>query len=123
MLVLKILKFALVGLIGVAVDFSTTYFCKEKLRINKYLANIFGFLMAATANFMVNKYWTFSDDSTVTFAQYFKYVSLASTGLLINQIVIVIMHEKLKRGFYWSKILANLIVTIWNFLLVFFFVF
>jgi putative flippase GtrA len=123
MLLLKIAKFALAGLIGVAVDFSTTYFCKEKLSINKYIANIFGFILAASANFFVNKYWTFSDDSTVTFIQYFKYVSVASTGLLINQLVIVILHEKLKWEFYWSKISANLLVTLWNFLLIFFLVF
>lgn len=123
MLLLKIIKFALVGLIGVAVDFSTTYYCKEKLNINKYIANIFGFILAATANFFVNKYWTFSDHSTVTFTQYFKYVSVASTGLLINQLVIVILHEKLKWEFYWSKISANLLVTFWNFLLIFFLVF
>jgi putative flippase GtrA len=34
---LKFIKFCAVGGSGVIVDFSLTYLCKEKFRLNKYL--------------------------------------------------------------------------------------
>jgi putative flippase GtrA len=40
----KFLKFCIVGSSGMVVDFGTTWFLKEKVRVNKYLANSAGFI-------------------------------------------------------------------------------
>lgn len=48
---IKIVKFGLVGFSGLLIDFGTTYFFKEKLNSNKYLANAFGFCIAVISNF------------------------------------------------------------------------
>jgi putative flippase GtrA len=42
----RIIKFGLTGLLGMAIDFGATWLCKEKIKINKYIANAIGFTLA-----------------------------------------------------------------------------
>jgi len=51
-ILVKFLKFCLIGLSGMLIDFGTTWLLKEKLRINKYFANSTGFILAATSNYI-----------------------------------------------------------------------
>ncbi|MCL1932749.1 MAG: GtrA family protein, partial [Candidatus Azobacteroides sp.] len=56
---LKLLKFCVVGFSGMIIDFGTTWFLKEKIKINKYIANSCGFILAASSNYFWNRIWTF----------------------------------------------------------------
>ena len=47
MLITQIAKYALVGSLGLLIDFSITMFMKEKCSINKYLANSTGFIFCS----------------------------------------------------------------------------
>jgi putative flippase GtrA len=60
---MRLLKFGLVGVSGMVVDFGLTWLCKEKLKWNRYLANSIGFSTAVINNFLINRYWTFSDST------------------------------------------------------------
>lgn len=46
----KLLKFGIVGLPGICVDFFITWILKEKLTLNKYLTNSIGFSIAVASN-------------------------------------------------------------------------
>lgn len=59
----QFIKFCVVGGSGVFVDFGVTYLCKEWLRLNKYLANSLGFLCASTSNYVLNRIWTFHNET------------------------------------------------------------
>lgn len=39
--------------------FRHTFLGKEKLRLNKYVANSLGFISAASTNYVLNRLWTF----------------------------------------------------------------
>ena len=56
-------KFCVVGGSGVFVDFGVTYLCKERLKLNKYVANSLGFLCASTSNYILNRIWTFQNEN------------------------------------------------------------
>jgi putative flippase GtrA len=114
-LFIKIVKFGLVGFSGLLIDFGTTYFFKEKLNSNKYLANAFGFCIAVISNFTLNKIWTFDDKSQAYIPQFLAFAMVAIGGLLINQAILYLLHEKIKLNFYLAKLLAIGVVTIWNF--------
>ena len=116
-LVLKMLKYCLVGLTGMIIDFSSTWLMKEKVKINRFVANSIGFTIAAISNYLLNKSWTFhsqNNNVTVEFARFF---GIALVGLVINNMIIYLMNDKLKLNFYLSKLIAIGIVTAWNFLL------
>lgn len=112
---LKILKFGVVGFSGMLIDFSVTWFLKEKIRINKYLANSAGFISAATSNYYWNRIWTFGSNNNEVATEYMSFILIALIGLGINNLVIYLLTRKLKFNFYLAKLFAVMVVTIWNF--------
>lgn len=114
-LIVKFLKFCVVGFSGMVVDFGVTWLCKEKFRWNKYVSNSLGFTLAATNNYLWNRLWTFQSNNANIPIEYGKFFLISVIGLGINNFVIYFLHEKLKLNFYFAKIFAIGVVSIWNF--------
>jgi putative flippase GtrA len=114
---LKFIKFCIVGFSGVFVDFGITYFCKEVLKFQKYLANAIGFTVAASTNYIFNRTWTFHSQNPQVVLEFTRFFIIALIGLGINSTIIWLMNGKFKVNFYLSKLVATVIVTGWNFLI------
>jgi putative flippase GtrA len=112
---LKLLKFGVVGFSGVFVDFGFTYLCKEILKIQKYVANAIGFTIAASSNYILNRIWTFESHNPEIAWEYTRFLGISLIGLLINTLVIYLLVSKSKMNFYLAKLIAIVIVTMWNF--------
>ena len=117
LLLLKFLKFCVVGFSGMVIDFSTTWLLKEKAKVNKYVANSTGFILAATSNYIWNRIWTFQSENSQIAVEYFSFILISIAGLGINNFVIYLLNDRLKINFYLSKLLAIGVVTVWNFLM------
>ncbi len=117
LLLLKFLKFCVVGFSGMVIDFSTTWLLKEKAKVNKYVANSTGFILAATSNYIWNRIWTFQSENSQIAVEYLSFILISVAGLGINNFVIYLLNDRLKINFYLSKLLAIGVVTIWNFLM------
>ena len=111
----RFLKFCAVGGSGVFVDFGITFICKELLRLNKYIANSAGFVCAATSNYILNRLWTFASTDPDVASQYLRFFGFALAGLLINNGIIWLLNGRMKLNFYFVKLLATGVVTLWNF--------
>lgn len=116
-LILKFLKFCIVGFSGMVVDFGFTWLCKEKFKWNKYVSNSIGFVLAATNNYIWNRWWTFQSDNANIPIEYGKFLVISVIGLGLNNLVVYLLHEKLKLNFYFAKLIAIGVVTIWNFVM------
>ncbi len=116
-IIIKFLKFCAVGFSGMLIDFGTTWLLKEKVRINKYIANSTGFVLAATSNYIWNRIWTFESSNNEIAVEYFSFILISVAGLGINNLVIYILNDRLRINFYVSKLLAIGVVTIWNFIM------
>ena len=114
-LIYKFIRFGLVGFSGIFVDFGTTYLLKEKLKVQKYIANSCGFLLATVSNYLLNRYWTFQSTDPKAFEQFGKFFAVAIIGLIFNNLIIYILNDKLKINFYLSKVFAIAAVSLWNF--------
>ena len=114
---LKFVKFCIVGLSGIIVDFGITFLSKEILKIQKYLSNALGFSIAATTNYMLNRIWTFESHNPNVTIEFSRFFIIALIGLGINLLIVWAMAGKLKVNFYVSKLVATIIVTAWNFLI------
>lgn len=114
-LIFKFVRFCVVGFSGMLIDYSLTYLGKEKLKINKYVANGVGFLFAATSNFLLNQYWTFEDKNPDDLIQFSQYLFVALIGLGINTAVIYLLVNKKDMNFYLAKLIAIAVAIIWNF--------
>ncbi len=112
---IKFLKFGLVGLSGVIVDFGFTILCKEVLKIQKYIANAIGFTMAASSNYFLNRIWTFESTNPKIALEYSEFLIISMIGLVINTLILYVLVSKFRMNFYVSKVIAIGVVTVWNF--------
>jgi len=123
LLLWKFLKFCIVGSSGMIIDFGTTWLLKEKVRINKYIANSSGFILAATSNYLINRYWTFHSENPKVATEYLSFILISVAGLGINNFVLYLLTDKMKLNFYISKLFAIGVVTLWNFYMNYLFTF
>lgn len=96
-------------------DFGLTYFCKEKLRWNKYISNSLGFIVAASSNYLLNRKWTFESTNPEVSIEYLSFIAVSLVGLLINNAAIWWIHEKVGINFYIAKVGGIAAATFWNF--------
>jgi putative flippase GtrA len=112
----KLLKFCIVGISGLVIDFSLTFFMKEMLKVNKYFANSAGFITAASTNYILNRIWTFQSGDPEIFIQYTKFFIISLIGLILNNTILFLLHRNNRMNFYFAKVIAIIFVTLWNFL-------
>ena len=111
----KFIRFVIVGFSGLIVDFGITYFTKEKLKVQKYLANAIGFSTAATTNYFFNRIWTFQSTNPEILFEYGSFLLVSLVGLFLNTLILYLIVSRLKINFYISKAFAMMVVTLWNF--------
>lgn len=114
-LLLKFIKFSIVGATGVVVDFGITWLLKERIRLNKYIANSTGFACAVVSNYLLNRIWTFHSADPEVGVQFAKFSLVALIGLGMNNAIIYLLTEKYKLRFYPAKLVATGVVMLWNF--------
>lgn len=110
----KLIKFGMVGFIGLTIDFTITYLLKEHLLVNKYISNGLGFFIAASVNFLLNRVWTFNSKSNF-WREYVIFFCISITGLTINSFIVYLCSDYLHLNFYVSKLIAVGVVFFWNF--------
>ena len=120
---LQFIKFCVVGGTGVVVDFGITFLFKEKLKLNKYIANSLGFMAAASTNYLLNRWWTFRSHDPEVAQQYVQFVGISAIGLILNNIIIYLLNDKARLNFYLSKLIAIGLVTLWNVFMNYYFTF
>lgn len=111
----KMFRFAVVGFSAFIIDFGGTYLLKEKAKANKYVANTLAFIMSASYNFILNRFWTWGSQDTEVLMQAVKFAGVMTTGLLIASGLIYILTDRIKLNFYISKLMAVSVVMVWNF--------
>lgn len=122
-MLVKLVKFCIVGFSGLLIDFLTTWLLKEKLKAHKYLANSMGFILAVSSNYLFNRIWTFESTNPSIANEYTAFLVVSLIGLLINNAILYLVHERFKQGFYLSKLMAIVLTTFWNFLANYFYTF
>ena len=118
-MILKFIKFCVVGGSGALIDFGITYLCKEKLNLHRYAANTLGFCIAASSNYAINRYWTFESTNPIL-REFGLFVIFALVGLGINTLF-VYLFERAKVNFYIAKFFAIVITSLWNFFVNYFY--
>lgn len=116
-MIIKFLRFGVVGFIGFIIDFGLTYLFKEKLRVQKYAANAIGFSVAATVNYFLNRTWTFKSHNPNMGHEFLIFACVAIIGLGLSTIVIWFFNKKCRFNFYLSKLISVGVVMFWNFII------
>jgi putative flippase GtrA len=113
--IIELVKFGMVGCSGLVIDFAITYFFKEYVGINKFVANTLGFSVAVANNYLINRFWTFRGSNGRMGTQFIKFLLVSIIGLGINTVCIYAMQQWGQLSFYPAKFFAIAIVFIWNY--------
>jgi len=112
----KVIRFGLIGISGMVIDYGSTYLCKEIVGMDKYVSNLIGFTLAATSNYFLNRNIVFKNEARNHTRQYLGFVGISSVGLLLNSFIIWLMSDYwFDFNFYISKTIATGVVFFWNF--------
>lgn len=124
-LILKFLKFGIVGASGAVVDFGITALCKGIFGIPELLSNAIGFIVAASSNYFLNRVWTWKSTSKEVGVEYAKFFFVSLIGLGINSLIVLLLKDMsivprfvettLDWDFWVAKIIATAVVMVWNF--------
>jgi putative flippase GtrA len=112
-MIFKFFKFIIVGFSGMIVDFSITFLLKEKFKLNRYFSNSVGFTLAASSNYLFNRFWTFQSNNPKVLLEFGTFLIISLIGLGINNLFLWMFERKVR--FYSAKFLAIIVTSLWNF--------
>lgn len=110
----QFIKFCLVGLSNLVIDFSVYFLMTRVFHLYFVLANLISFSFAVSWSFWLNKKWTFRNDAR-DYQQYLKFFIINISGMIWQTTLLYLLvtlahwHDLIAKG------LAVVIVTFWNF--------
>ena len=119
-LIMKFVKFGVVGASGMLVHGGVLYLLKEQAGINPFVANTIGFVTAATTNYFLNRVWTFKSKEKQVAVEYLKFILVSVVGLGVNNGTLWLTGKLLPDWngdwrFYILWVFAVGVTTLWNF--------
>ena len=115
--IITIFKFSLSGALGVLINFLITFILKDKLNIHKYVSNATGLSIALVVNFICNKFWTYNNYNTIISNEIIKFIFIIIISAILNHFIVYYLNSVKNVKFYYSKIIAVIILFIWNFIM------
>ena len=112
----KIIKYSIVGGIAFIADFSIFYMAINFIGVNYFVSGIYSFIVGVFVNYFLARRFVFYNHNKVKKSTELLGVYLISgIGLLIHQFTIYSLVEFINSDIYVSKILASLVVFLWNY--------
>lgn len=113
--------FCVVGVLGLVVDLSTVVFLKEAFALDTRLCAVFGFVVAVTSNFVLNRRFTFARARELPWLfSYVTYVGGNLAGLAVRmlavQLLITLAGIDAGRGYLVSNVVGIVLATLLNFI-------
>ena len=106
--------YLIISAVSTLVDFSILYLLTSLAGIHYLFSALAGYSMGSVLNYSLNKKYNFRDKQKVRM-QFPIYMSIALIGLIFTQILLAFFVEIFDLWYIYAKLLASLIVLIWNF--------
>lgn len=116
-LIMQIIKFGMVGGLCFLIDYGVMVFLTEIFNINYLISSGISFTVSVIVNYILSMQFVFEtekDDSAMK--KFIIFVVLSVIGLIINQILMWILVDKIGIFYMISKIGATVIVMVYNFI-------
>jgi len=121
----QFIRFSVVGLINTLIDFLVYFGLTRAISwFGEYYlaANALSFVAASTNSFFLNKNWTFGNQKKDR-GQYFKFIAVVAFTLLLSEVVLFFLVNRLGIYDLFAKILVLIVSVVSNFFLSKFMVF
>lgn len=116
-LLIQICKFLIVGGIATIIDWIVYYALYHYGHLSPLIANILSFSFSVIYNYYASVKWVYNVDKTKDKKKMFiGFILLSIIGLLITELILWLFIDYLKLHSMLSKIIATVIVMIFNFI-------
>lgn len=113
----EVIRFCIVGAVTFIVDYGLLFFCTEFIKINYLISSAIAFTIAVILNYWLCIRFVFSDVKKLTAKQHFLFIGSSIVGLGLNQICMYVFVELWGVYYMLAKLLATVLVTIWNYIM------
>ena len=114
----QFVKFSLVGVTNTAWDFFLFFGLKNGwfgFRLHYLLANSIAFLVSVTNSYILNKRWTFRHTDPRHALLFSRFLTVNLVTLALYEGLLYVLVDHLHLAMLGAKILAVVVVTLWNF--------
>lgn len=113
---LQFFRYAFVGGIASVVDWGVLWGV-EKIGVYYLLAAVVSFFAGLLTNFLLSKKLVFHGETARvnSFVEFLAYGAIGAVGLLLTLLIMFVLTEWAKFYFMVSKIIATVLVLMWNF--------
>ncbi len=108
-------KFIIVGALCAGFDMFFFILLNEYFQINYLVANFISTFLAILLNYVLSKKWVFKSGKYSARVELIAFVLFSVAGFFINQILIWLFVEKIFLDPKYGKLLAIILVAIFNF--------
>jgi len=116
-LLLQIFKFAIVGGIAFVIDYVTLIICKEVFHLNTLLSAAIAFTVSVIINYILSVKWVFDvSDKHSGKRNFIIFIVFSVMGLGLTELIMWIGEDLLHISYLIVKIVATIIVMIFNFI-------
>lgn len=116
-IVTQIIRFAFVGGTAFIIDYFGMIFLTEVLHINYLISSVISFTVSVVYNYVLSVRWVFTVSNTLSRQKQFViFVLLSVVGLLLNTLFMWIFTDQIQLDYRIAKIIATVLVMIYNFI-------
>lgn len=116
-LFIQIFKFCIVGGTASIIDFGLLYIFRDICKLDILIANTLSFCISVIYNYIASTKWVFDINKEKNAKrQFIIFIVFSIIGLLINNLIMWIASDKLHIYYLLSKVIATLIVMVFNFI-------
>ncbi len=112
----QIIKFGIVGGLAFIIDYGIYTLLSQLLGIYYILASIISFSISVIFNYILSIKWVFDVTKKQTTKEFIIFIVLSVIGLIINSIILYICVELFNIHDMVGKIIATIIVMVYNFI-------
>ena len=115
-LLVQIFNFGIVGVIATIIDFLFLYIFRDVFHLPLVLSNTLSFCISVVFNYFASMMFVFDVDKNKSKKKSFLlFIIFSVIGLILNDIIVYVVTEMIGIYYLLSKILATVIVMIFNF--------
>jgi putative flippase GtrA len=115
-IIIKFLRYSVVGVIGTGIHFGTLVFLVELFKINPIISSGIGFVLTVIASYFLNHYWTFKSTRKHLYSLP-RYIIVSCAGLGLNTFIMYLMIDVLGLWYIWGQASVSVVIPLFNFVL------
>lgn len=112
----QLFRFGIVGFTAFLIDAGLLFILTEFCHIHYLISSIISFVVSLVYNYILSIFWVFDVQKKQTYKEVLLFIILSIIGLGLNQLIMYLGVDLLHIYYMFCKVLATIIVMIYNFI-------